>query len=58
MSTKSDAQEAIYAGISRIAGIIEHVPANAQATIVRDLAVAYRLAAGGTQPGSGIVDKS
>ncbi|WP_157559752.1 hypothetical protein [Nocardioides sp. Soil777] len=52
---KEEAQEAIYAGIARVAGEMKDWTPDTQATMLRELAAAYRMAAGGQQPGSSIV---
>ena len=52
---KGEAQNAIFEGITRVAGELEakhaYQPQNAAEVLVR-LALAYRHAAGGPQPGS------
>lgn len=60
MSTKNEAWEAIYTQVARLANGLENSTYNddMQCAMLRDLAVAFRLAAGGSQPGSSVVDRS
>lgn len=56
--TREQAREAIYEGIVRVAGEISGWTENSQAEILKDLAAAYRMTYGGTQPGSAVISKS
>lgn len=57
MGTQNDALEALFAEISRQAGLIASGRLNpiSEASAVKDLAAAYRLAAGGPQPGGSVI---
>lgn len=54
--SKIAAREALYTHIVSTLGEAENVLGAAQrASAIKDLAIAYRLLAGGTQPGSSLV---
>ena len=55
MSASSNAQQALFTAIQEVVAVgvpaLENTP-GAQAELLRDLALAYRYAAGGLQPGT------
>lgn len=52
MGLQTDAQNAIFEEISRQVPEVENLPNRAsKARVIQDLALAYRYAAGGSQPG-------
>ncbi|WGY03718.1 hypothetical protein QI633_08120 [Nocardioides sp. QY071] len=59
MATNNEVIEAIYAEIERQAKALSgktSLNASSQASALKDLAVAYRLTAGGPQPGGSVVN--
>lgn len=54
-SDASNTQQQIFTSIDRILGEISGHNLGSQAEIVKNLAVAFRLAAGGPQPGGSVV---
>jgi len=59
IDAKNKAQLAVFAAIEKEAADVDaaNVNSGTKAAIVRDLALAYRFAAGGSQPGSIHVEK-
>jgi hypothetical protein len=55
MTDKSEAQQAILAGIIQAAGDLDRWNTAQQGAVLKDLAIAYRLVVGGQQPGGSIV---
>lgn len=55
MASKNDAQAAIFDAVVEVCKEAEDYSGTSKSQMVRDAATAYRLAAGGQQPGSIIV---
>lgn len=57
MATKTDAQDALFDAITKTTeeALGAHASVTARASALRDLALAYRYAAGGQQPGASVV---
>lgn len=56
MANQTEAQTAIFIEIERQAkSISDGLNSGTQASIIKDLAAAYRLAAGGPQPGGSVI---
>jgi hypothetical protein len=51
MSTKDDAQEAVFKAVIEVCNAAQNAGVTTKSTMVRDAAYAYRAAAGGNQPG-------
>ena len=58
MAGEAEAREAIYAAVVAVIQEAAEYEPHARAQIIKDVAVAYRLARGGAQPGSSIVEKA
>lgn len=58
MAEQSEAKEAIFSHIvESLAEVRATCEGATRATAIKDLALAYRLTAGGTQPGSAVLTK-
>ncbi|WP_158544446.1 hypothetical protein [Blastococcus sp. TBT05-19] len=57
MSAKDDAQLAVFTEVKAIIEASKDTLPAHRAEILRKAALAYRLAAGGTQPGGSVVEK-
>ncbi len=58
MASKSDTQNAIWDAIIEVCEDAKSYSGGTRGQMIRDAAVAYRLAAGGQQPGGSLVAKS
>ena len=58
MASKTEAQDALFAAIKNELDHIDNWVVSARPGVIRELAVAYRLAAGGAQPGGSVVEKA
>lgn len=58
MASKDEAQQAIFTEVKAVIEGSKDSPTGHRAEVLRKAAIAYRLAAGGQQPGGSVVEKS